>query len=85
MDDSTRRVAGTEIIVGGRQYKVEGTEVSYHQVVDIWNQLHAEEGLTITGSPGIDYRNGEEGILMPGEKVKVEDGMSFSVDPSHVA
>lgn len=85
MNDTTRRVAGTELIVGGRQYKVEGEVVSYEQIVDIWNQLHADEGLTIMGSPGIDYRNGEDGILMPGEQVKVEDGMSFSVDPSHVS
>lgn len=35
MNDTVRRVAGTEIIIGGRQYKVEGVEVSYEQVVDI--------------------------------------------------
>ena len=49
MNDTVRRVAGTEIIVGGRQYKVEGVEVSYERVVDIWNKLHADEGLTIVG------------------------------------
>jgi len=85
MDNTVRRVAGTEIIVGGRQYKVEGEKVSYQQVIDIWNQLHADEGLTIIGTPGIDYRNGGESILMPGETIKVQDGMSFSVDPSHVS
>ena len=85
MNDTVRRVAGTEIIVGGRQYKVEGVEVSYEQVVGIWNKLHADEGLTIVGTPGIDYRNGGDGILMPGETIKVQDGTSFSVDPSHVS
>ena len=85
MNDTVRRVAGTEIIVGGRQYKVEGVEVSYEQVVDIWNKLHADEGLTIVGTPGIDYCNGGDGILMPGETIKGQDGTSFSVDPSHVA
>ena len=85
MNDTVRRVAGTEIIVGGRQYKVEGVEVSYEQVVDIWNKLHADEGLTIVGTLGIDYRNGGDGILMPGETIKVQDGTSFSVDPSHVS
>lgn len=85
MDNTVRRVAGTEIIVGGRQYKVEGEEVSYEQIIGIWNKLHAEEGQTIIGTPGIDYRNGDKGILMPGETTKVQDGMSFSVDPSHVS
>ena len=37
------------------------------------------------GTPGIDYRNGGDGILMPGETIKVQDGTSFSVDPSHVS
>ena len=88
MNQTVQRVAGTEIIVGGRQHKVEGHEVSYQQVVEIWNELHKDEGLFIKGTPGIDYTDGprdSDGVLRVGQTIKVQDGTSFSVDPSHVS
>lgn len=88
MSQAERRVAGTEIIVGGRQYKVEGHEVSYQQIVDIWNELHKDEGQSIIGTPAIDYTDGPNGpdrLLRVGQDAKVQDGTSFRVDPSHVS
>ena len=61
----------TQIYVSGREYKVPGDLVTYHQIVDIWNELHAPEGKHIIGTPGKD--------------VQVKDGTSFSVDPEHVS
>ena len=78
----------TQIVVSGRQYTVAGQTVSYEQVVDIWNKLHAAEGKHILGTPGIDYRddlNGRDGVLFAGESVGIKDGTSFSVDPEHVS
>ena len=78
----------TEIFVSGREYKVPGTVVSYEQVVEIWNKLHEAENKHIIGTPGIDYENSpkcEDGVLLPGKSVEVQDGTSFSVDPEHVS
>ena len=47
----------TQIYVSGREYKVPGHIVTYKQVVEIWNELHKEEGKYIIGTPGIDYEN----------------------------
>lgn len=79
---------GTEIVVSGRPYKVAGDVVAYEQVVKIWNELHESEGKHILGTPGIDYEHGskqDEGILLPGESIHVQDGTSFTVDPEHVS
>ena len=81
-------VAGTEIFVSGRQYKVPGDLVTYDEIVKIWNMLHAPEGKHIIGTPGIDYEDdlkGEDGVLLPGKDVQVKDGTSFRVDPEHVS
>lgn len=77
-----------EIIVSGRAYKVPGDEVSYDDIVEIWNKLHEPENKHIVGTPGIDYENsakGDNGVLLPGESIGVKDGTSFSVDPEHVS
>ena len=78
----------TQIYVSDREYKVPGDLVTYHQIVDIWNELHAPEGKHIIGTPGIDYQGdlkGEDGVLLPCKDVQVKDGTSFSVDPEHVS
>ena len=78
----------TQIYLSGREYKVPGDLVSYEQIVKIWNELHEPENKHILGTPGIDYENdakGEDGVLLPGKHVKVQDGTSFSVDPEHVS
>ena len=88
MTESKKVNGNIEIIVSGRQYKVEGELVSYNQIVEIWNKLHEQEGKHIIGTPGIDYENdakGEDGVLLPGKHVNVHDGTSFSVDPEHVS
>ncbi|MYH32987.1 MAG: hypothetical protein F4133_04160 [Gammaproteobacteria bacterium] len=77
-----------QIYVSGREYKVPGPYVTYDEIVDIWNELHKPENKHIIGTPGIDYEddaNGEEGVLLPGQKVECKDGTSFSVDPEHVS
>ena len=78
----------TEIYVSGREYKVPGQVVTYDQIVKIWNELHEPVNQHIIGTPGIDYKNdfkGENGVLLPGKVVEVQDGTSFSVDPEHVS
>ena len=78
----------TQIYVSGREYKVPGHLVTYVQIVEIWNELHAPENKHIIGTPGIDYDDdlkGEDGVLLPGKDVEVKDGTSFSVDPEHVS
>lgn len=57
--------------------------VSFEQIVEIWNKQHESEGVRIVGNPAIHYDSNSSccgGILFPGEKVKVEEGMSFGVD-----
>ncbi len=78
----------TEIYVSGREYKIPDDFISYEEVVEIWNKLHASEDKHILGTPGIDYEDdakGEDGVLLPGKGIKVKDGTSFSVDPEHVS
>ena len=77
-----------QIYVSGREYKVPGPDVSYEEIVGIWNELHMQEGKHIIGTPGIDYEqdaDGEDGVLISGQKVRVKDGTSFSVDLEHVS
>lgn len=77
-----------EIYVSGREYKVAKQQVTYEEIVKIWNELHAPEDKYIIGTPGIDYSDdlkGEDGVLLPGQQVEVKDGTSFSVDPEHVS
>ena len=77
----------TQIVVSGREYKVPGFEVTYEQIVSIWNELHKSENKYILGKPGIDYENadGKDGVLQPGQSIKVIDGTKFIVDPEHVS
>ena len=77
-----------QIYVSGREYKVPDKEVSYEQIIEIWNALHKAENKHILGTPGIDYENslkGKKGVLLPGKSIGVTDGTSFSVDPEHVS
>ena len=81
-------VAGTEIIVSGRPWKVAGETVTYETIVEIWNKLHEQEGVHIVGTPGIDFTGGnkkEEGLLEPGMTLEIKDGTTFAVDPEHVS
>lgn len=78
----------SEIYVSGREYKVPGPFVTYEEIVKIWNKLHESENKYIIGTPGIDYEHdakGEDGVLLPNQKVRVQDGTNFSVDPEHVS
>ena len=78
----------TEIIVGGRPYKVPGTIVAYDEIVDIWNKIHEPENIHIVGTPGIDFENAPKrpnSALFPGETLEVQDGTIFKVDPQHVS
>ena len=84
--DGWRVIVDTEIVVSGRRVKIPGDQISYDDVVEIWNRENAPQ--EILGTPGIEYRNdalGQSGILKPGESIGVKDGTSFKVDPQHVS
>ncbi|MCY4560116.1 MAG: hypothetical protein OXF79_27890 [Chloroflexi bacterium] len=79
------RKAGFEIVIAGRPVKWPRNEIKYEEVVEEWDKLSPDR--TIIGNPPIHYSrlNGEKGILLPGEEVKVEDGFSVKVDPAHLS
>ena len=79
------RVAGFEIVIAGRRVKWPRNEIKYSEVKDEWDKLSPDR--TIIGNPAInyEYENGEKDIFLPGETVKVEDGLSFKVDPAHLS
>ena len=71
---------GFEIIVNGREYPVDGDEVSFDQVVDI---AYPDGGRGELISYTILYYDGggreTEGGLSEGDEVKVKDGTVFNV------
>ena len=77
--------AGYEIVIAGRQVKWPRNEIKYEEIKEEWDKLSPDR--TIIGNPAIHYsrENGEKGILLPGETVKVEDGFSVQVDPAHLS
>lgn len=77
--------AGFDIVIAGRQVKWPRNEIKYDEVKEEWDKLSPDR--TIIGNPPIHYsrKNGEQGILLPGEEVKVEDGFSIKVDPAHLS
>ena len=79
------RVAGYEIVIAGRSVKWPRNEIKYEEIKEEWDKLSPDR--TIVGDPAIHYRraNGEKGIILPGETVKVEDGFTVKVDPSHLS
>lgn len=74
-----------QIIIAGREVKWDQATISYEEIVAEWDKLSPDR--TIIGNPVIHYsrQNGEKGILLPGESVKVEDGFSVQVDPAHLS
>ena len=79
------RKAGYEIVIAGRIVKWPRSEITYEQIKEEWDKLSPDR--TIVGDPAIHYstENGDKGILLPGETVKVEDGLSIQVDPAHLS
>ncbi len=79
------RIAGYEIVIAGRSVKWPRNEIKYEEIKEEWDKLSPDR--TIEGAPAIHYSrvNGEKGIILPGETVKVEDGFSVQVDPSHLS
>jgi hypothetical protein len=79
------RIAGYEIVIAGRNVKWPRNEIKYEEIKEEWDKLSPDR--TIVGDPAIRYSrvNGEKGIILPGETVKVEDGFSVQVDPSHLS
>lgn len=79
------RKAGFEIVIAGRSVKWPRNEITYEEVKAEWDQLSPDR--TIVGNPPIHYSrlNGEKGILLSGEEVKVEDGFTVQVDPTHLS
>ena len=79
------RKAGYEIVIAGRNVKWPRNEIKYEEIKEEWDKLSPDR--TIKGNPPIHYtrENGEKGIILPGETVKVEDGFTVKVDPSHLS
>ena len=79
------RKAGFEIVIAGRSVKWPRNEIKYEEIKEEWDKLSPDR--TVVGDPPIHYTraNGEKGILLPEESVKVEDGLSVRVDPSHLS
>jgi multiubiquitin len=69
------------IIVNGRPKEVEGKELTFEEIVNLAfdNNPPTGENIVIT----VTYSKGEEGkkegTLLPGESVKIKDGMVFNV------
>ena len=79
------RKAGYEIVIAGRSVKWPRNEIKYEEIKEEWDKLSPDR--TIVGNPPVHYsrENGEKGIILPGETVKVEDGFTVKVDPSHLS
>lgn len=85
MDASKRTsqepVKGTEIIVNGRQRKVQGDEITYDQVVDI---AFPDGGRGDFIEYTVVYTKGGgrkiEGTMTEEGKVKIQDGTEFRVE-----
>ena len=82
MDEHT---AGYEIVIAGRAVKWPRNEIKYEEIKEEWDKLSPDR--TIVGNPKIHYsrENGEKGIILPSETIKVEDGLSIRVDPAHLS
>ena len=80
-----QNVAGYEIVIAGRAVKWPSDWIKYEEVKEEWDKLSPDR--TVLGDPPINYmrENGEQGILLPTESIKVEDGLSITVDPSHLS
>ena len=77
--------AGFDIVIAGRSVKWPRNEIKYEEIKEEWDKLSPDR--TIVGEPAIHYSrdNGEKGIILPGETVKVDDGFSVKVDPAHLS
>ena len=78
-------VPGYEIVIAGREVKWPNDWIKYEEVKEEWDKLSPDR--TIQGDPPINYTqpNGKKQILLPTESIKVEDGLIFTVDPSHLS
>ena len=79
------REAGFEIVIAGRSVKWPRYEIKYDEAKQKWDELSPDR--TIIGDPAINYNHegGERGMLLPGESIKVEDGLVLKVDPAHLS
>lgn len=71
------------IIVNGSPEQVEKEEITYEQIVTLAFSdypQHPERNYSVKYVRG--HGNKPEGILSPGGKVKVKDGMEFTVTPT---
>lgn len=71
------------IFINGTAEKVEKEEMTYDQIVTLAfpdYPQHPERNYSVKYVKG--HGNKPEGILSPGGKVKVKDGMEFTVTPT---
>jgi hypothetical protein len=71
------------IIVNGRPKEVTEKEITYEEIVNLAFDNNPPTGenvvITVTYSKGEGHK---EGSLLPGDSVKVKDGMIFNVTPT---
>lgn len=68
------------IIVNGRRKEVTTKDLSFEEIVNLAYDNNPPKGpnvvITVTYSKG---EHGKQGSLLPGEKVKIKEGMIFNV------
>jgi hypothetical protein len=80
MKDTNEEKKDVTIIVNGRKKVVHGKEISFEDLVKLAFE-NPPSGPNVVFT--VTYRKGDddkpEGTLLPGQKVKVKDGMIFNV------
>jgi hypothetical protein len=78
--DLKDNVKTTTVVINATPYEVPGKEISYEQVVNLAYNNAPPTGeyivITVTFSRG---ENGQEGTLLPGDRVKLKSKMVFDV------
>jgi Multiubiquitin len=80
MSQDTKQAKTTTIVINATSYEVEGKDITYEQVVNLFYNNAPPTGenvvITVTYSRG---ENGQEGSLLPGDAVKLKSKMVFDV------
>lgn len=80
MSQDTIQARTTTVIINATPYEVEGKEITYEQVINLFYNDAPPTGenivITVTYSRG---ENGQEGALLPGDAVKLKSKMVFDV------
>lgn len=67
------------IFINGREREFTGSEISFTQVVELANLGPGGDRIVFTVTYKRGHGNKPEGTMVEGDKVKVKEGMRFSV------